>query len=63
MTNLQDTTKLLREAADEVLKLDSKDELIEFLEELIRYSGRMHYWIEPMMPWEPIIQVFESATG
>ena len=63
MTNLRATTKLFREAAEEVLKIASKGELIELLEELIRYSGRLHYWIEPMMPWEPIIQAFESNAG
>jgi len=62
MTNLRDTTDLLREASQEVEKLTSKSELQELLEELIRYSGRLHYWIEPMMPWEDIIRTFEAAT-
>ncbi len=63
MTNLQDTTKLLREVAEEVPKIANKEELVELLEELIRYSGRLHYWIEPMMPWGSIIQAFESNAG
>ena len=61
MTNLQDTTALLREAAEEVLKLSSKAELQDLLEELVRYSGRIHYWIEPLMPWGKIIEAFEAA--
>jgi hypothetical protein len=63
MTNLRETTKLLREASQEVEKLTSKPELQELLEELIRYTGRLHYWIEPMMPWEDIIRTFEAATS
>jgi len=63
MTNMRDTTKLLLEASQEVEKLTSKTELQDLLEELIRYSGRLHYWIEPMMPWEDIIRTFESATS
>lgn len=62
MTNLQDTTALLREASAAVEKLETREDLQEFLEELVRYTGRMHYWIEPIMPWEPIIEVFEKAT-
>jgi hypothetical protein len=63
MTNMRDTTELLRQASAEVQKLSSKEELRELLEELIRYVGRLHYWIEPIMPWGRIIQTFESATG
>jgi hypothetical protein len=63
MTNMRDTTELLREASQEVEKLTSKSELQELLEELIRYTGRLHYWIEPMMPWEDIIRTFEAATS
>jgi hypothetical protein len=63
MTNMQNTTELLRQASAEVDKLTSKEELRELLEELIRYLGRLHYWIEPIMPWGRIIQTFESATS
>jgi hypothetical protein len=63
MTNMRDTTDLLREASAGVEKLSSKAELQELLEELIRYVGRLHYWIEPMMPWGQIIRTFESATS
>lgn len=62
MTNLSETTQLLREAAAEAPTMASREELLELLEELIRYIGRMHYWIEPVMPWEQIIQAFEKAT-
>jgi len=63
MTNMRDTTELLREATREVQKSSSKAELQELLEELIRYTGRLHYWIEPMMPWDDIIPTFEAASS
>jgi hypothetical protein len=63
MTNLRDTTSLLQEAAQELAKIDSKAQFQELLEELIRYTGRLHYWIEPIMPWGEIVQTFEAATG
>jgi len=63
MTNMRETTELLRQALEEVEKLSSKIELQELLEELIRYLGRLHYWLEPIMPWGQIIRTFESATG
>lgn len=62
MTNMRDTTELLLEATAEVEKLTSRAALRELLEELIRYVGRLHYWIEPLMPWEDIIHSFEAAT-
>ena len=61
MTNMRDTTELLRQASEEVQRLSSRGELQALLEELIRYVGRLHYWIEPIMPWGPIIRAFESA--
>jgi hypothetical protein len=63
MTNMRDTTELFREVSGEVEKLSSKAELQELLEELIRYVGRLHYWIEPIMPWGEIIRAFESAAS
>jgi hypothetical protein len=62
MTNMRDTTELLRRASREMETLSSEAELQELLEELIRYAGRLHYWIEPLMPWGEIIQSFESAA-
>lgn len=63
MTNMRDTTELLRQASEEVERLSSRGELQALLEELIRYLGRLHYWIEPIMPWGRIIRTFEAATG
>jgi hypothetical protein len=63
MTNMRDTMELLREVSGEVEKLSSKGELQELLEELIRYVGRLHYWIEPLMPWGEIVRAFESAAS
>jgi hypothetical protein len=62
MTNMRETTELLRQASDEVETLSSREELQELLEELIRYVGRLHYWIEPIMPWGRIIEAFEEGT-
>jgi len=63
MTNMGETTELLRRAAAQVDTLGSKAGLRELLEELIRYSGRLHYWIEPIMPWTEIVKAFEDASG
>ena len=62
MTNMRETTELLRQASEEVEKLGSREELQALLEELIRYIGRLHYWIEPLMPWGRIIHAFEEGT-
>lgn len=63
MTNLGETTALLREAALAVKDIRGEAELRELLEELVRYCGRLHYWIEPIMPWEQIVGAFEQATA
>jgi hypothetical protein len=63
MTNMRDSTELLRRASREIATLSSAAELRELLEELVRYLGRLHYWIEPLMPWDEIIRAFESAAG
>jgi hypothetical protein len=62
MTNMRHTTDLLREASAQVENLVCREALQELLEELIRYVGRLHYWIEPLMPWGRIIDTFESAV-
>jgi hypothetical protein len=62
MTNMRDTTELLRQASAEVEKLATREELMALLEELIRYVGRLHYWIEPIMPWDRLIETFEGET-
>jgi hypothetical protein len=59
--NLPDTAQLFQEASEAMMELTAQDELIEFLEELILYTGRLNYRIEPLMPWSEIIQAFDGA--
>ena len=61
--NLPDTTDLLHEASESVSEFSSKEQLIEFLEELVLYLGRLNYRIEPLMPWPELIQAFNAATS
>ncbi len=61
--NLPQTTKLLQEASEAVSDFTSKEQLIEFLEELVLYTGRLNYRIEPLMPWPELIQTFNAATS
>jgi len=62
MTNLRETTELFREASNAVSGIATREALIELLEELVRYTGKLHYWIEPLMPWEQLIRAFDKAT-
>jgi 3-oxoacyl-[acyl-carrier protein] reductase len=61
--NLPDTTDLFGEASVAVSELSSKEQLIDFLEELVLYLGRLNYRIEPLMPWPELIQAFNAATS
>ena len=61
--NLPDTTQLFQEASEAVSTFSSKEQLIEFLEELVLYTGRLNYRIEPLMPWPELIQTFNAARA
>lgn len=61
--NLPETTQLFQEASEAVSDLTSKEQLIEFLEELVLYTGRLNYRIEPLMPWSELIQTFNAARS
>jgi hypothetical protein len=61
--NLPETTELFEGAAEAVGQAETREELAELLEELILYSGRLNYRIEPHMPWPELIETFKEATG
>lgn len=60
--NLPDTAALFQRAAGAVADLESKAQLAELLHELVLYTGRLNYRIEPFMPWPQLIQTFSAAT-
>jgi hypothetical protein len=60
--NLPETTELFREAAAAAERTATREELAELLEELVLYTGRLNYRIEPHMPWPELIETFRSAT-
>lgn len=61
--NLPDTSELLQKASESVSDLNSKEEVIEMLEELVLYLSKLNYRIEPHMPWTELIQTFNAATS
>ena len=61
--NLPVAEKLFREVAADMGTIDTPEEMIQLLEEMIRFTGRLNYWIEPQMPWNEIIDTFNSATA
>jgi hypothetical protein len=61
--NLPETTELFRGAAEAAERAASREELAELLEELVLYTGRLNYRIEPHMPWPELIETFRRAAG
>ena len=61
--NLPDTASLFQEASEAVSDLSSKEQVTEFLEELVLYTGRLNYRIEPLMPWPELIQTFDATRS
>ena len=61
--NLPETQKVFEDVRDGIDGLESAAELIELMEELILYTGRLNYWIEPLMPWNDVVGIFDSATS
>jgi hypothetical protein len=60
--NLPAAEELFKEVAAEMETIDSPEEMIQLLEEMIRFTGRLNYWIEPHMPWTEIIATFNAAA-
>lgn len=61
--NLSETAELFQTVAAEVPQLADEAELMALLEELVMYIGRLHYWLEPLMPWNEMVDAFNRATG
>ena len=61
--NLPETSDLLQKASETVSDLNSKEEVIEMLEELVLYLSKLNYRIEPHMPWTEMIQAYTAATS
>jgi hypothetical protein len=61
--NLPETSELLQKASESVSDLNSKEEVIEMLEELVLYLSKLNYRIEPHMPWTEMIQAYKIATA
>ncbi len=61
--NLPEYEQILRDSSEEVTRIESREELVELLEELVFYVGRLNYWIEPQIPWDEMIKTFNSATS
>ena len=60
---LHDSENFLREISEELMTIESGEEFIEFLEELMFYIGRLNYWLDQSMPWYEIVQAYETATS
>jgi len=61
--NLPDTSELLQKASESVSDLNSKEEVIEMLEELVLYLSKLNYRIEPHMPWTELIHTYKTVTS
>ena len=59
---LHDSENFLRGISEELMTIESGEEFIEFLEELMFYIGRLNYWVDQSMPWYEIVQAYETAT-
>jgi hypothetical protein len=60
--NMPEAEKLFQEAAAQMDTIATSEELIQLLEELICYTARLNYWIEPHMPWTEMIGAFNAAA-
>lgn len=52
----------VKEFSEKVIGIESIDEFVEFLEELIFYVGRLNYWLDQSMPWYEIVQAYDSSV-
>jgi len=60
--NLTEAESVFSEVYSGMKEIKSIDELVGLLEELILYTGRLNYWIEPLMPWNEMIGTFNKVT-
>ena len=61
--NLPEASELLQKASETVSDLNSKEEVIEVLEELVLYLSKLNYRIEPHVPWIEMIEAYTAATS
>ena len=62
--NLEDTSKLMEKTVD-VLKKDVKThkDFLEVIEALMRYLGKLNYWIDLEMPWKELADEYEKLKA
>jgi len=58
---LHDSEKFIKAVAEDLSAIESENEFIQLLEELILYVGRLNYWIDQNMPWHELVQSYEAA--
>jgi len=62
--NLEDTTKLFEKTVD-VLKKEVKtaQEFLEVIEALMRYIGKLNYWLDLEIPWAELAVEYERLKA
>ena len=62
--NLEDTSKLMEKTVD-VLKKDVKThkDFLEVIEALMRYLGKLNYWLDLEVPWKELADEYERLKA
>ena len=58
-----DAANFLEDVAKNADEVSNREELIQLLEELALYVGRLNYWLDAAMPWKPLLTTYEIAKG
>jgi hypothetical protein len=53
---------LLRQVQGVLVNVESKDEYKQLMEELLRYVGKMSYWVDLAIPWLELSQLYEITV-
>lgn len=56
---LENTPALMRQAAAAVQDLQTREEMIEFLNGLLHYMNRLNFWLDSIIPWLAISSVYD----
>jgi len=59
---LTETEEVLRGVSVDMSTIESREELIVFIEELILYVGRLNQWLDARMPWYELVQTYEASV-
>ncbi len=59
---MSETERFLRDISEDMLKIESREEFLGFLEELILYISRLNQWLDARMPWYELVQTFEASV-